>query len=172
MKLSNETGSLMNRFGIVKAVNMLIDAGFDAIDFTFPDKGYEMLSTDKGFYTELRKYVESKGGYFNQSHAPAPSSLMDELETNRMFNVITSTMQRASFLGVKNIVVHPCQHLPYVEKGVPEKLFEYNMDFYRRLIPYCEEYGIRVAIENMWQYPGMISHSTCSPIFKTHGTNR
>lgn len=162
MKLSNKTGSLMNRFGIAKAVDMLIDAGFDAIDFTFPDKGYEMLSSDKGFYTELRKYVESKGVYFNQSHAPAPSSLMDEMETNRMFNVITSTMQRASFLGVKNIVVHPCQHLLYVEKGVPEKLFEYNMDFYRRLIPYCEEYGIRVAIENMWQYPGMISHSTCS----------
>ena len=36
------------------------------------------------------------------------------------------------------------------------------MKFYRRLLPYCEEYGIKIAVENMWQYPGMISHSTCS----------
>ena len=36
------------------------------------------------------------------------------------------------------------------------------MKFYKSLIPYCEEYGIKVAVENMWQYPGMISHSTCS----------
>ena len=46
--------------------------------------------------------------------------------------------------------------------GNAEKLFEYNMVFYKSLIPYCEEYGIKVAVENMWQYPKMISHSTCS----------
>ena len=36
------------------------------------------------------------------------------------------------------------------------------MEFYRSLIPYCEEYNIKVALENMWQYPRTISHSTCS----------
>ena len=162
MKLSSTTGCLMKRFGIEKAIDLLIEAGFDAIDFSFPDNGYEQLPVDDKFYIELRKYAEDKGVCFNQSHAPAPSSLVDEEKTKRMFDVIVSTMRRAACLGAKNIVVHPCQHLTYVEKGVPDKLFEYNMNFYRRLIPYCEEYGIQVAVENMWQYPGMIGHSTCS----------
>jgi len=162
MKLVSRTGYLWKRYGMQKAVDLLIDAGFDALDFTFPDEGHELLPTDKAYYTELRKYVESKGVSFKQAHAPAPSSYIDEAESEKMFDVIVSTMRRASYLGVPNIVVHPCQHLLYVEKGNPEKLFEYNMKFFRRLIPYCEEYGIKIAIENMWQYPGMISHSTCS----------
>lgn len=164
MKLSAQTGNLCKKVGIKKVVNLLIDAGFDAIDFTFPEFGYETFPEDKEFYVELRKYVENQGKSFNQSHAPAPSSFLDEERTNKMFAVIVSTMRRASYLGVKTIVVHPCQHLLYVEKDVPEKLFEYNMNFYRRLIPYCEEYGIKVAVENMWQYPRMISHSTCSRV--------
>ena len=162
MKLINKTGPLYRRFGIEKAVDMLIDAGFDAIDFTFVDECFEEQLWDKPVYEELRKRAEARGVCFHQAHAPAPSSYKEEEAAEKMFLSIVETMRRASWLGVRNIVVHPCQHLYYVEKGVPEQLFEYNMKFFRRLIPYCEEFGIRVAIENMWQYPGMISHSTCS----------
>ena len=35
----------------------------------------------------------------------------------------------------------------FEKDGVPEQLFEINMDFYNRLKPYCEEYGIKVALE-------------------------
>lgn len=152
----------MERFGIHKTVDLLAEAGFDTIDFSFPDEGYRLLSMEKVYYTELRKYAESKGVYFNQSHAPTPSSFCDEAESEKMFRDLVSVILRASYLGIKNIVVHPCQHLNYAQAGAPEQLFEYNMKFYRRLIPYCEEYGIRVAVENMWQYQGMVSHSTCS----------
>lgn len=107
----------------LKKQNLLIEAGFDAIDFSFPDVGYEQFTVDDKFYTELRKYAEDKGVCFNQSHAPAPSSLVEDEKTKKMFEVIVSTMRRAACLGVKNIVVHPCQHLIYVDKGVPEKLF-------------------------------------------------
>ena len=99
---------------------------------------------------------------FNQSHAPFSSSFVDEEKTAQRFDEIVTAIKRASYLGVKNIIVHPCQHLEYDIEGNPEKLFEYNMEFYKRLLPYCEEYNIRVALENMWQYTGFINHSTCS----------
>lgn len=169
MKLINKTGALMAKFDmdIYKACDMLIESGVDGLDLTFPDEHYTKMPTDNEFYKELRKYVEDKGLYFSQAHAPAPSSYREEAESEKMFKDIVSTMERASYAGVKNIVVHPCQHLYYVDKGVPEYLFEYNMKFFRRLIPYAEEYGITVAIENMWQwfkreYPDVIGHSTCS----------
>lgn len=162
MKLVDRTGALMVKFGLNKSVDMITDAGFDAIDLSFPDNHYQTMPQEKEFYTELRKRTEDKGVCFVQAHAPAPSSFKDEARSEAMFRDIVSTMRRASFVGAKNIVVHPCQHLNYVDEGVPEYLFEYNMKFFKRLIPYCEEYGIKAAIENMWQYPGMISHSTCS----------
>lgn len=162
MKLSANTNLLDKIFGPRATVDMFAAAGFDALDFSqFRDEFYTDAH-DKTFYTELRDYAESKGLYYNQAHAPFGSSFTDEAQTEKRFEEITTAMRIASWLGVRNIIVHPCQHLTYAEEGVPEKLFEINMAFYRRLIPYCEEYGIRVAVENMWQHTGMINHSTCS----------
>lgn len=58
-------------------------------------------------------------------------------------------MKNASLLGAPVIVVHACKHLDFEVEGNAEYLFEYNLDFYRRLIPYAEEYGIKSAIENI-----------------------
>lgn len=162
MKLSNPTSYFERNIGLKGTVDLLSEAGFDAIDFSayFPE--YMDDTYDKAFYTEIKKYAQSKGVYFNQAHGPDTSSFVDEEKTKQRFIETVNTLKHASYLGVETIVVHPCQHLLYCEDGNPEKLFEINMDFYGRLIPYCEEYGIKVAVENMWQYPGMISHSTCS----------
>lgn len=162
MRLSTTTGELAKHFGFEKTVDMLAAAGYDCIDFSqFDEYVYRGEYKDE-FFIKLRKYAEDKGLCFNQSHAPFASSYPDEEKTKKRFEEITVAMKRASLLGVKNIIVHPCQHLSYCEKGNPEKLFEYNMDFYTRLLPYCEEYGIKVALENMWQNTGMVDHSTCS----------
>lgn len=89
---------------------------------------------------------------FNQAHAPYPSSAADHVKTEEIFGNIVRSMKYASHLGIGVIVVHPCQHLPYAEEGNPESLCEMNMDFYNRLKPYCEEYQIQIAVENMWQH--------------------
>ena len=162
MRLSTTTGELAKFFGFNKCIDILADAGYDCADFSQFDEYVYKADLSKDFLTELRKYAEDKGVVFNQSHAPYGSSFRDQERTKQRFNELTEAMKRASYLGVKNIIIHPCQHLKYVEDGNPELLFEYNMDFYSRLIPYCEEYGIKVALENMWQHTGMINHSTCS----------
>lgn len=162
MKLSTTTERLQEKFGIYKAIDFLSEAGYDAIDFSQCDKEIYSAEHGKEYYVEIRKYAEGKGLFFNQSHAPFSSSFEDAQKTAKRFDEIVMAIKRASYLGVKNIVVHPCQHLKYDVEGNPEKLFEYNMEFYKKFIPYCEEYDIKVALENMWQYTGMINHSTCS----------
>ena len=100
MKLVNRTGALMKIFGIEKAVDMLIDAGFDALDLSFPDEGYKEMPMEKDFYSELRKKAEDRGAYFSQAHAPAPSSYIDDVQSEEMFKDIVSTMQRARLSSV------------------------------------------------------------------------
>lgn len=162
MKISTQTDIFTDAYGFKGTVKILSDAGFDALDLTALCKEFYTDIHDKAYYDEIKKYAQDKGMCFNQAHAPAPSSTKDASETSEIFQNLVCAMKNASYLGVKYIVVHPCQHLNYWENGNPEKLFEYNMKFYRSLIPYCEEYGIRVATENMWQHQGMIVHSTCS----------
>ena len=43
------------------------------------------------------------------------------------------------------------KHLVHNAAGGAHRLFEMNMDFYTRSKPYREEYGIRVALENLPQ---------------------
>ncbi len=162
MKISSQTEYLEYAYGLEKTVDIFANAGYDAIDISQFDERFYTDTYSKDYFLEIKKYAEAKGLYFNQSHAPFSSSYEDKERTEKRFNEIVTAMKHASFLGVRNIVVHPCQHLKYDEPGNPEILFEYNMVFYNRLIPYCEEYGIKVALENMWQHTGMINHSTCS----------
>ncbi len=162
MKISSTTRVLQNNFGLMGAIDIFAEAGYNALDLYQGDREFtDTLTTEN--LIEARKYAENKGLYFNQSHAPFASSFADADKTAKRFDEIVKAMQRASVLGVKNIIVHPCQHLEYADKGNPEKLFDMNMEFFSKLLPYCNELNINIAIENMWQPTGgIINHSTCS----------
>lgn len=155
MKVSQSNGSYLEKFSDEKVIDIMVEAGFDAIDFGFFKEQYYNEGTDgaagKEKFLNLRKYAEDKGIYFNQAHAPFPTSTKEDKETEEIFKDVVRSMRNASYLGIKDIVVHPKQHLTYMDDGVPEQLFEQNVEFYNKLKPYCEEYNIRVCLENMWQ---------------------
>ncbi len=166
MKLVTTTDNLTSRFGMEKAIDILAAAGYDGLDFSaFTPKFYtdEMLSKD--FYVEIRKYAEDKGLTFEQAHAPFSSGYYVNPETgNNRFDEITTAMRNAAILGAKIIVVHPVQDMRHHEGDNAEKLFHANMEFYKKLIPYSEEYGIKVALENMWQTVGVHRYSIGTPV--------
>lgn len=148
-----------------EAVKLIKNAGFDAIDFSFlTEPYYSETGFSEGWYRDLRLIADDHGIVFNQAHAPFGTSFKDPAKTEERFWEVVRSMKHAAILGIPVTVVHPMQHLRYYDEGAPEKLFEINMDFYRRLIPYCEEYGVKVALENMWQVNSekRIDHSTCS----------
>ena len=147
------------------AVMLAKNAGFEAIDFSFLEEPYYAESGfGEDWYRDLRKIADDHGIVFNQAHAPFSTSFKDPDRTEERFWEVVRSMKHAAILGIPVTVVHPMQHLRYCHEGAPEQLFQINMDFYRRLIPYCEEYGVKVALENMWQYEPkyVINHSTCS----------
>lgn len=63
------------------------------------------------------------------------------------------------------VVVHPLHHMPY--KGHEEEIFQLNMDYYRKLIPFAQKYGVKIGVENMWQRDPLrkcITADTCSDV--------
>ncbi len=169
MILSTTTGGLNKRYGYKRAIEILANAGFDAIDLSLcemRDEGNVFCSDD---YAEaakdIRAFAESKGVFFNQAHAYFPSSFEDEERTKIAYDKIVRGLEIASIVGAKVIVVHPKQHLYYVNGKNAEILKELNYKFYKSLIPYCEQYGVIIATENMWQsnkINKVIIDSTCS----------
>ena len=165
MKLVTNTCTPCKQYSIEELVDMMHEAGFDSIDFSFDAAPFNKAEGDefKAWLKTVRKRAESKGMHFTQAHAPFPSSDNDPVKTEEIFQSIVRSIEHASILGVKIIVVHPIQHLPYLEGDNAEKLFELNMAFYRRLEPYCKQFGVKVALENMYQVPlrRKTMNSTC-----------
>lgn len=149
MLLSANMIRLHDVFGVRETLDLLSQSGFSGIDFNNDVGEYYTDEHDAAFYAELAKYASEKGIKICQAHAPFPSSYEEDERSQRRFDEIVQSMKNAACLGAPMIVVHPCCHLDWSAEGNPEKLFEYNLDFYRRLIPYAREIGIKIAIENI-----------------------
>lgn len=149
MKLSIDIFEMAQRYGDFKAVEMIKEAGFDALDYTFCCRGddIEILSDNYIEYAKkLRDHIDKNGLICNQAHAPLGFGIAlppDKYEAK--FKQIVRSIEAASILGAKTIVVH--------SQGVPDDSdvdpFEHNVKYYKSLIPYCEKFGICVAMENL-----------------------
>lgn len=166
MILSTQNDYLNRKLGIERSTEILKNAGFDAIDYSF----FGLVSSDHPLNSErymfevekIQNAAEKYGIGYNQAHAPFTNSwTLDNID--EWLHKVVRSIEIASVLGAKNIVVHPIHHLDHAI--YKDELRRINMDFYRRLIPFCEKYSICVCLENMWQrdpVKGNITVDTCS----------
>lgn len=150
MILSTQTSNLFGRFGADDAINIFSEAGFDAIDFSMfglTNDGDPLVTADEAaFAKELRQKVEAAGLRFNQAHAPFPSwRVGDDAYNAKMPARVEKSIKIAGLLGAGAIVVHPIA-IP----GGGKEQKDFNLKMYREFAPIAKEYGIKVALENMW----------------------
>ena len=170
MILSSQNNFLVKNYGQLGAINLMKQAGYDAIDLSL----FGMSNDDDPFCTdgyreriaEIRAYAEAQGLSFNQSHTPFHFNWSNPNEVEeRLFPRTVQALEVSALAGCKIAVVHPVHHEEYL--GHEEERFEQNMNFYRRLLPYAKEYGIKIALENMFQKEvkrKVIGHDTCSRV--------
>lgn len=157
MKLSTTTSALFNTFGYDGGIRLAAEIGFDALDLNLIRTIYDEEFSEKNIENtckRLKAEAEKNGICFNQAHAPFPSfwfseekQKMDEYNDSVKPKLINS-IKAAGMVGAKQIIVHPIDCT--LVKEIDQK--EFNLDFYNSLVPYCKEYNIKVALENMWRY--------------------
>ena len=149
MKLSSNFIRFHDEFGLKKTIDIFSDAGFEAIEFNTDLNEYYNDTHNGKFYKDIKAYANDKGIVFGQAHAPFASSFPDEAKTKQRFGEIIKSMEHSALLGAEMIVVHPCKNLDYKEAANYAPMFEFNIGFYKKLIPYAEAFGIKIAIENI-----------------------
>lgn len=148
MKLVNLTDALADRFGDKEAVRITCEAGFDGIDFSMfrmNDDDNDILNSAgcKSHIAELKKIADSYSVTFEQAHAPFPSAREGNTKYNeKMLDILKRSLEISGALDAKICVVHPVQF--------SERQFEQNMELYHKLEPYAADYGVKIAVENMW----------------------
>ena len=150
MKLSINSNDTVKVVGFEKAVEMFAEIGFDCYDASFFDVQSEFFKNGyKEYCKALRKKGEALGITCNQAHAPFPCVDWGKDDFNKVrFDEVVRSMECAALLGADIIVVHP------VHKNMPKSVDEYavNKEFYEKLIPYAEKFGIKIATENMFKH--------------------
>lgn len=166
MLLATQTDFLASCFGHEKTIEILAKAGFDAIDLSLFDmqKPNGAFSGDNALEVakELRKKAEALGLSFTQAHAPFSFNLKEK-PFDEYTPLVCRSIKIAAAAGAKQIIVHPFHHVVFRENE--RFVFEKNIEYYRSFIPLCEEYGIKVCAENMWQIDsrrGYITEDACS----------
>lgn len=172
MRLVFNAQNLVTGFSWDQAAKMIADAGFDAADYFLK----EMTDPSCVFNSAqwLDAALDCKAAFCGagipivQAHAPFSFQGWDDPAVYETFiyPTILRSVQVAAVMGAECIVVHPLHYGTYA--GHEQEIFERNMKFYRSLIPVCEAYGIKVAIENMFQRDKLrgnyIIHDTCSRV--------
>lgn len=170
MELTLNLSNIEGRFGLEKACELTKAAGFTAIDYSLGSMdrpGTPLNSEDwEEVARGIRETVEKAGLKVVQTHTPFTFKNWNDPETyeNFIYPTIVRSVIVSAMLGAKVAVVHPLHHFPY--HGHEEEIFGKNMAFYRSLIPTCEQYGINVGIENMFQVDPRRRHI----VFDTCGT--
>lgn len=152
------------RVQIEEAFDLIKDAGFDCVDFgfgfladTLPDEEYFAI------IKRCKEYLDKIGLEVSQTHGKtgylkAPST---EYIIQRAIREIKAT----AMLGCKYIVIHPLRTRESNYGLDKEKRMAQNIEFFKRLQPYLEQYGVVECIENLFgddDERGVAVPNTCS----------
>ncbi len=170
IKISTEIGSIASFIGEEKAIEYVAKAGFDAFDLSmftlckwnkdFTKKVWAehpfALTDYIKFVRKLKQIGEDNGIYCNQSHAPFPTTKLEEKHIQR-------AIECTAEVGGEICVIHPCN----------DYTAEQNVEMLMGFLPFAKEHNVKIAVENMWNWNDVTdeaSAAACSSAedFKRH----
>ena len=160
-KISLNHLTIARRFGDLRALEILKDAGFDAVDF-----GLEHLNVGYGIYSKsdeelvdyfegVRRHADKIGIEIAQTHGrvstyrPEP----ENAEYNRsVLESARKDLLATAALGVKGCVMHSVTTYWFPD-ATGEFMHTFNKQMLDSMIPYAEKYGTYIALETFGDAP-------------------
>jgi len=143
MILAMETAVVCASLGEDHGLQLIRNAGFDGVDYTFfTPESQALLGEDYLRHAAHTKALLDKVGLLcHQAHAPFRCEDGDPTAPP-FWTSVRRSIEYASILGAKQIVIHPV--------NVPEgtDYVDFNLRYLGSFAPTARQFGIRIAIEN------------------------
>ena len=148
MRLSIENYTLCRRFGDEKAIEMLADAGFGAMDYSFywlPESENFLNGDYIAHARKVRAWADANHIAIAQAHAPFDLELTQSAEKQAHdYEQIRRAIACAGIMGVEQIIVHN------LLTPDPADFHDVNLKYFRSLEADAAAAGVRIAVENLW----------------------
>lgn len=167
MKISIQTGDIVDRLGLENGYAAIREAGFEAIDWNLDHawKGDDVRNgTYRGkcifespldevieFYENELSIIRDNGLEITQAHAPFPAHVIDDPEfLDYAIEVYKSMIEYCSYAGVKNLIVHGISFMLWDKTGTQQEIDGLNKKLYTSLIPTLLKNNVTVCLENLF----------------------
>ena len=149
MKVATTTGDFLRYYNTQEErISALYRAGFRYIDLSMFDETEicDYMQDDwKEKVQSLKRVADDLGMHFVQMHSPTGGSTIVQ---NDFFPTLLARTIRSieicGLLGIKNTVSHPGGR----KGATKEEYFEKNKEYYEKLFPVMEKYGVNMLVEN------------------------
>ena len=140
------------RVPITHEIERMAFCGFKNLDFNFCDmcnnKNSDFLSDGwREWIADCRKTADYCNVKFVQAHAPC-ESVYDFNNYDFLVNACIRAMECCFVLGIPWMVYHPMGD-PKYRFDSDDDVYEFNMKFFKELLPYAEKYSVGIAIETI-----------------------
>lgn len=174
LEISVQTACWWNEKDPEGSFRFIKECGFEAVDYnidnhlpwpaiakgeltTFFDQSTEELIE---YYRPIKEAAEKAGIAFAQMHSPFPVFVKDREDINAyLLQATEKCLEVAKFLGCPAVVVHP------TGRSTKEKEYNFNLSFYRSLIPAAKRTGVKVCLENLFGgYKSHVLEGPCADV--------
>lgn len=154
MKIGINSGVFYRFYDEFQTIFEAAKIGYDALDYTLymhepPDSplcrdGFE------DYARELREFADMSGISFCQMHAPMLGYIGEVADEEPAMELTRRGFRIGQILGAPYMVIHPRHYRECIWGREKEKAMEYNLNMFRSLIPYAQEAGVKIGLENMF----------------------
>ena len=173
MLTSSSSVTLIRKYGNEETFRIFQDCNIDAIDYPV-DGGTPTLESLKkasvyglsedevtAKFRAIREIADRHNVIVGQTHAIFGA--FEPSDTDEFVDITIKDIQATHVLGARHTVVHPIIMPGRVCNEKKDENFEYNLKFYRKLIPALEKWNVKCAIENLFcREDGATRASECS----------
>jgi len=146
----------------VSAVKKLAGIGFDALDFNFSDyREGSVLAQDN--WKELIKRIKEVGNNsnieFSQLHSPFYMIIENNEHTEFEEMMTPRSFEACQLLDAKWAVIHSKRYEIGMTRENYERTKSYNIKRVKRLCKQAKEYGVSIALENIFRFDDELKNS-------------
>ena len=151
MNLTIANDALYKKVGEEESYRLIKEAGFDGVDLQCIDKKSSdiLLNHHREEAQNTRQLLEKHGLICNLAHAPFKNMYygMKFDLSEPIYKEVVNSIEYAAIVGAKMVVVHGIRTPlgPHSRQSL-----EYNCEFFRSLAPYAKQFGIKIALENVF----------------------
>lgn len=143
------------------AINMLAQAGFDCVDLNLnrysvkePVSPFWLMTVteQQKYAAEIKKAARDAKVFISQVHAPYPTFHPTKRKRKEVFEYVENAIYITALIGAPYIVVHPQVPPESKTEEQVKQAIEDNIDFYKGFADILRQTGVKVAIENMFNW--------------------